>query len=92
VLRGADGAGVGRGPDAGVGLADWLLALVSVAGAAGLAAVGLRRGRLAGLPGGRLGTWGRTALGGLRALHSGHVGDSVTWLASARRLSAASGR
>jgi multicomponent Na+:H+ antiporter subunit D len=62
------------------GLRDWLLAALSLAGAVALAATALARGPISHLPGGAPGRGLRTALAGLRALHSGHVGDYVTWL------------
>jgi multicomponent Na+:H+ antiporter subunit D len=72
------GAGAVHVPEPGV--RDWLLALLTVAGAFSLAAVALLRGPLHDLPRGAPGRWLRAALGGLRLLHSGHVGDYVTWL------------
>jgi multicomponent Na+:H+ antiporter subunit D len=62
------------------GVRDWLLAFLSLAGALALAATALTRGPLRELPGGAAGRGLRTGLRGLRALHSGHVGDYVTWL------------
>jgi multicomponent Na+:H+ antiporter subunit D len=62
------------------GLRDWLLAVVSVAGAVALAAVALFRGPLRDLLPGAGGRGLRAGLSGLRTLHSGHVGDYVTWL------------
>ncbi len=59
---------------------DWLLAALTLAGAFTLAAVALLRGRLRDLPRGAPGQALRTGLSGLRMLHSGHVGDYVTWL------------
>jgi multicomponent Na+:H+ antiporter subunit D len=66
---------------AGVHALDWLYACIALAGAIGLAALGLRRGRLRDLPGsGRVGRALRATLQALRALHTGQVGDYVTWL------------
>jgi multicomponent Na+:H+ antiporter subunit D len=62
------------------GLRDWLLAALTLAGALTLAAVALVRGRLRDLPHGAPGEALRAGLSGLRMLHSGHVGDYVTWL------------
>jgi multicomponent Na+:H+ antiporter subunit D len=55
-------------------------ALVTLAGAAGLAAFGLWRRRLPGALRDRAGRAHVPALNGLRTLHSGHVGDYVAWL------------
>jgi multicomponent Na+:H+ antiporter subunit D len=61
-------------------LKDYLLALLTVLGALALAATALVRGPLRDVPTGRAGHALRTALSGLRRLHSGHVGDYITWL------------
>lgn len=62
------------------GLRDWLLAFLTVFSALGLAAIALFRGPLRDLLPGASGRGLRAGLSGLRALHSGHVGDYVTWL------------
>jgi multicomponent Na+:H+ antiporter subunit D len=62
------------------GVRDWLLALLTIAGAVALAATALVRGPLRQLPRGRAGRSMRAGLTTLRALHSGHVGDYVTWM------------
>jgi multicomponent Na+:H+ antiporter subunit D len=62
------------------GLRDWLLAILTVISALGLAAIALFRGPLRDVLPGASGRGLRAALAGLRALHSGHVGDYVTWL------------
>jgi multicomponent Na+:H+ antiporter subunit D len=73
-------------PDAAVTFAgphakDWLFALLGVSGAIALAAVALLRGPvLDALGEGAAGRSARAGLAGMRALHSGHVGDYVTWL------------
>jgi multicomponent Na+:H+ antiporter subunit D len=64
----------------GVEVKDLLLALLSLGGAVGLAALSLFRGPLRHLVRGEAGRRLRLGLAGLRALHSGHVGDYVTWL------------
>jgi multicomponent Na+:H+ antiporter subunit D len=65
---------------AGPGLRDWMLAVLTMAGALGVATLSLRFGPLRDLLPGAAGRGVRTALAGLRGLHSGHVGDYVTWL------------
>ena len=62
------------------GLRDWLLAVLTVFSALGLAAIALFRGPLRDLLPGASGRGLRAGLSGLRTLHSGHVGDYVTWL------------
>ena len=62
------------------GLRDWLLAFLTVFSALGLAAIALFRGPLRDLLPGVSGRGLRAGLSGLRTLHSGHVGDYVTWL------------
>lgn len=64
------------GPDA----LDWIYGTLSLAGALGLAGVALRRGRVRDAVSAPLGRAGDRALHVLRTLHSGHVGDYVTWL------------
>jgi multicomponent Na+:H+ antiporter subunit D len=59
---------------------DWLLAVLTLAGAVGLAATALARGPLRDLLGGVPGRGVRAGLAAMRTLHSGHVGDYVTWL------------
>jgi multicomponent Na+:H+ antiporter subunit D len=80
VLDGApspDVAGTFAGPHA----KDWLFALLGLSGAIALAAVALLRGPvLDALGEGAAGRSARAGLAGMRALHSGHVGDYVTWL------------
>ncbi len=80
VLDGApspDTSGTFDGPHA----KDWLVAALALGGAIALAAVALLRGRLRDALGeGAVGRSARAGLAGLRALHSGHVGDYVTWL------------
>jgi multicomponent Na+:H+ antiporter subunit D len=80
VLGGGSGAGPRSVSVAEPGLRDWLLAALSVGGAIGLAALSLARGSLRELPRGAVGRLVRGGLAGLRELHSGHVGDYVTWL------------
>jgi multicomponent Na+:H+ antiporter subunit D len=53
---------------------DWPLAIVSVAAAAAVAGAGLRLGPA------RRGSGLARAVGVVRGLHSGHVGDYVSWL------------
>jgi multicomponent Na+:H+ antiporter subunit D len=62
------------------GLRDWLLAVLTVFLALALAAIALFRGPLRDLLPGASGRGLRAGLSGLRTLHSGHVGDYVTWL------------
>jgi multicomponent Na+:H+ antiporter subunit D len=62
------------------GALDVLYAVLSLAGAIGLAGIALRRGPLRDQLPGMAGRTLRTGLLTLRALHSGHVGDYVTWL------------
>jgi multicomponent Na+:H+ antiporter subunit D len=62
------------------GLRDWLLAVLTMAGAVALAATALVRGPVRDLLGGVPGRGVRSGLAGLRELHGGHVGDYVTWL------------
>jgi multicomponent Na+:H+ antiporter subunit D len=62
------------------GALDVLYAGLSLAGAIGLAGMALRRGPLRDQLPGMAGRTLRTGLLTLRALHSGHVGDYVTWL------------
>ena len=71
-------SGTFAGPDA----KDWLFAALAIGrGAISLAAVGLLRGRLREALGeGAAGAAPAPGLAGLRALHSGHAGDYVTWL------------
>jgi len=80
VLDGAPspaGGGAFDGPHA----KDWLFAALALGGAIALAAVALLRGRLRDALGeGVAGRSARAGLSGMRALHSGHVGDYVTWL------------
>jgi multicomponent Na+:H+ antiporter subunit D len=56
---------------------DWLVGLLTAAAATGLAGLMLARRRLPGLA-----EPARVALARLRALHSGHPGDYVAWLAA----------
>jgi multicomponent Na+:H+ antiporter subunit D len=80
VLHGATALPSGE-PFSGLKALDWLYAALSLAGAVGLATLTLTRGRLRDVLGpGPLGRGVRAALLELRALHSGHVGDYVTWL------------
>jgi multicomponent Na+:H+ antiporter subunit D len=62
------------------GLRDWLLAVLTVFLALALAAIALFHGPLRDLLPGASGRGLRAGLSGLRTLHSGHVGDYVTWL------------
>lgn len=60
---------------------DFLYAAITLAGAIGLATLGLTRGRLRDLAGaGPPGRAVRASLHGLRRLHTGQVTDYVTWL------------
>ena len=81
VLDGAPGAPI-EGPEwDGLEPTDWLYAGLSMAGALAFAALALARGPLRELAGdGLAGRRLRSGLGALRALHSGHVGDYVTWV------------
>jgi multicomponent Na+:H+ antiporter subunit D len=54
--------------------------VLTLAGAVGVAATALARGPLRDLLGGVPGRGVRAGLAGMRTLHSGHVGDYVTWL------------
>jgi multicomponent Na+:H+ antiporter subunit D len=79
----AGSPGVGRPaePFTGPHGRDWLYAAISLAGAVGLATLGLTRGRLRDLPGpGAAGRAVRATLWTLRRLHSGQPGDYVTWV------------
>src|SRR3954452_6611828 len=60
--------------------AEWLSAVVTVLGALATAGLALARGPLRAAVPGRSGRALRRALTGLRTLHSGHVGDYITWL------------
>jgi multicomponent Na+:H+ antiporter subunit D len=64
----------------GLELKDWLIALLSLAGAVALAAVALLRGTVDQVVRGGAGRSLRGALNFLRGLHSGHIGDYVTWV------------
>jgi multicomponent Na+:H+ antiporter subunit D len=80
VLQGRAAAQAGPADAHGPGAIDFLYASLSMAGALGLAALALTRGRVRdALRPGAAGAADR-ALQGLRGLHSGHVGDYVTWL------------
>jgi multicomponent Na+:H+ antiporter subunit D len=59
---------------------DWLFATLSTLGAIALAVRSLWRGRIRDTLRGPPGHMLRAALVALRALHSGHVGDYVTWV------------
>jgi multicomponent Na+:H+ antiporter subunit D len=59
---------------------DWIYSTLSMAVALALAGVALRRGRVRDAVPAGLGRAGDRALHVLRGLHSGHVGDYVTWL------------
>jgi multicomponent Na+:H+ antiporter subunit D len=66
---------------------DWLYALLSLAGAIGLAWMALARGPLRDLPGdGPAGRAVRATLAALRGLHTGQVTDYVTWLVAGTAL------
>jgi multicomponent Na+:H+ antiporter subunit D len=80
VLGGRVGPQTGPAHAPGPGAIDFLYATLSLAGALALAAVALIRGRVRdALRPGAAGAADRALLG-LRGLHSGHVGDYVTWL------------
>jgi multicomponent Na+:H+ antiporter subunit D len=65
----------------GIHTLDWIYATTGLLGAIALAALALTRGRLRDLAGnGRAGRTVRATLQGLRALHTGQVGDYVTWV------------
>jgi len=64
----------------GLELKDWLIAVLSLAGAVAFAAVALLRGPVDQVVRGGAGRWLRGALNVLRGLHSGHIGDYVTWV------------
>ena len=64
----------------GLELKDWLIALLSLAGAVAFAAVALVRGPVDDVVRGGAGRALRGALDVLRGLHSGHIGDYVTWV------------
>jgi multicomponent Na+:H+ antiporter subunit D len=65
---------------ASLSVLDWIYGTLSLTGALALAAMALRRGRVRDAVPARLGHSGDRALHVLRSLHSGHVGDYVTWL------------
>jgi multicomponent Na+:H+ antiporter subunit D len=64
----------------GPGALDWLYGLLSIGGALALAAAALAPGRVRDAMGAGTARLADRALNSLRALHSGHVGDYVTWL------------
>ncbi len=69
-------AAAAKGPEA----LDWLFGSLSIAGAIALAALALTHGRIRAALAPRLERRASAALTSLRALHSGRVGDYVTWL------------
>jgi multicomponent Na+:H+ antiporter subunit D len=79
VLEGVSAA-TGRSDAHGPGAIDFLYATLSVAGALGLAGIALSRGRFRDALRPAVARSADRALRSLRALHSGHVGDYVTWL------------
>jgi multicomponent Na+:H+ antiporter subunit D len=80
VLGGAPVAAIDAPPWAGLEAKDWLIAVLSMGGAIALAGVALARGPLHHLVGGATGRRLRDGVALLRSLHSGHVGDYVTWV------------
>jgi multicomponent Na+:H+ antiporter subunit D len=65
----------------GFGPLDWIYATTALVGAIAMAALALTRGRIRDLAGtGPAGRALRATLAGLRALHTGQVGDYVTWV------------
>jgi multicomponent Na+:H+ antiporter subunit D len=80
VLAGRAVAPAGVGTVEGTKAVDWLFAALSLGGAVGLAWVALARGRVRDAVRPGVAAAADRALRGLRELHSGHVGDYVTWL------------
>jgi multicomponent Na+:H+ antiporter subunit D len=80
VLHGRPMAAAAPVHAAGPGALDWIYGTLSLTGALAIAAVALRSGRVRDAVPAGLGHMGDRALHLLRSLHSGHVGDYVTWL------------